>query len=127
MPELFSAPVLERIRSTAADERVATPVPYFAGVRTGEVEALVGSFAGVPELHHPIRGRVKGRSAFAQFVAGTNAWMVKHSAVGSEVERIITPRRGVEETILTVDGANGRIEVPMAIAPAPAWDRKSVV
>jgi hypothetical protein len=28
--------------------------------RSGETDALVRSFAGEPELHHPIRGRVKG-------------------------------------------------------------------
>jgi hypothetical protein len=59
IPELFSAPVLEQIRSrAAADARAAAPVPYFAGVRSGETDALVRSFDGEPELHHPIRGRV---------------------------------------------------------------------
>ena len=33
-------------------------VMYFAGVTYGETEALVPSFAGEPELHHPVRGRV---------------------------------------------------------------------
>ena len=56
-PELFSAPVLDRIRREAADERAAEPVPYFDGIRSGEIDALVGSFAGEPELHHPIGGR----------------------------------------------------------------------
>jgi hypothetical protein len=53
VPELFSAPVLERIRSRARDARAAAPVPYFAGLTSGETEALVRSFAGEPELHHP--------------------------------------------------------------------------
>ena len=61
-PGLFSASVLERIRK-AADARAAEPVPYFDGVRSGEIDALVESFAGKPELHHPVRGRVKGRRA----------------------------------------------------------------
>ena len=77
MPELFSAPVLERVRHQAADTRAAAPVPYFAGVTSGETEALVGSFAGEPELHHPIRGRVKGRRAFERFVSETNAWLAE--------------------------------------------------
>jgi hypothetical protein len=60
MPEWFSAPVLERVLRQSADARIATPVPYFAGVISGETEALIGSFAGEPEVHHPLRGREKG-------------------------------------------------------------------
>jgi hypothetical protein len=116
LPELFSAPVLEPIlRHAEADDRAATPVPYFDGVRSGETEALVGSFAGEPELHHPVRGRVRGRPAFERFVAETNAWLTARNVVGSEVERIITPRRGLEETLMTLDGDRGRIELPVAI------------
>ena len=91
IPELFSAPVLERIRQ-AADARAAAPVPYFAGVSSGETDALVRSFAGEPELHHPVRGRVKGRRAFERFVAETNAWLTARNAVGGHVER--SSRRG---------------------------------
>jgi SnoaL-like domain len=116
IPELFSTPVLDRIRRHAADDRVGAPVPYFEGVRSGETEALVGSFAGEPELHHPIRGRVKGRRSFERFVAETNAWLVERNAVGSPIQRIITRQRGIEETVLTLDGESGRVEVPMAIA-----------
>ena len=90
-------------------------MPYFAGVTSGETDALVRSFAGEPELHHPVRGRVKGRRAFERFVTETNAWLVERNAVVSQVERIITPRRGVEETVLTLDGDRGRIELPMAV------------
>jgi hypothetical protein len=117
LPELFSGPALEQIYDRAAAEaRAAAPVPYFAGVRSGETEALVQSFAGEPELHHPIRGRVKGRRAFERFVAETNAWLTARNAVGSDVDRIITPRRGVEETVLTLDGDGSRTELPIAIA-----------
>lgn len=115
-PDLFSAPVLERIRSQAADARVAQPVPYFDGVRSGEIDALVGSFAGEPELHHPVRGRVRGRRGFEQFVADTNAWLTERNVVWGAVERIITPERGIEENVLTVDGEAGRIEVPVVVA-----------
>jgi hypothetical protein len=117
LPELFSGPALERIYDRAAAEaRAAAPVPYFAGVRSGETEALVQSFAGEPELHHPIRGRVKGRRAFERFVTETNAWLTARNAVGSDVDRIITPRRGIEETVLTLDGDESRVELPIAIA-----------
>jgi hypothetical protein len=40
---------------------------------TGETAALIDSFAGEPELHHPVRGRIKGARAFAGYVADTNA------------------------------------------------------
>ena len=50
LPEFFSAPVLERILRQGADARVAAPVPYFAGVQSGESDSLVKSFAGEPEL-----------------------------------------------------------------------------
>lgn len=114
-PDLFSAPLVERIRSRGADARAAAPVPYFAGITSGETEALLGSFAGEPELHHPVRGRVKGRCAFERFVTDTNAWLTSGNAVGSHVERIITPQRGVEETVMTLDGHDGQVELPVAI------------
>lgn len=116
IPELFSAPVLDRIRRDAADARAAEPVPYFDGVRSGEIDALVGSFAGEPELHHPVQGRVRGRRAFERFVPEINAWLTERNAVFSPVERILTPRRGVEETVMTLDGDKGRVEVPVAVA-----------
>jgi hypothetical protein len=116
IPELFSAPVLERFRrQAAADRRAAAPVPYFAGVTSGETDALVRSFAGEPELHHPIRGRVKGRRAFERFVTETNAWLTASNAVGGDVGRVITPRRAIEETVLTLDGDHSRVELPIAI------------
>ena len=115
-PELFSAPVLDRIRREAADERAAEPVPYFDGIRSGEIDALVGSFAGEPELHHPIGGRVRGRRAFTRFVTDVNAWLTERSAVFGRVERILTRRRGIEETVMTLDGDEGRVEVPVAVA-----------
>src|SRR4051812_38946693 len=82
---------------------------------SGETDALLGSFAGEPELHHPIRGRVRGRPAFERFVSQTNAWLTARNVVASQVERIITPRRGVEETVLTLDGDRSRIELPIGI------------
>ena len=115
-PDLFSAAALERIRDQAADTRAAAPVPYFDGIRSGEIDALVGSFAGEPELHHPVRGRVKGRAGFERFVTETNAWLTSQNVAWGEIERIITPRRGIEEIVLTLDGDAGRIELPVAVA-----------
>ncbi len=116
MPELFSAPVLERVLRQSADARAAAPVSYFAGVTAGETEALLGSFAGEAEVHHPVRGRVKGRTAFERFVRYSNGWLAERHAVLGPVERIVTSRRGVEETALTLDGEHGRVELPVAIA-----------
>jgi SnoaL-like protein len=125
-PDLFSAPLLERIRSQSADARATEPVPYWDGVRSGETEALVGSFTGEPELHHPIRGRVKGRRGFERFVAETNAWLDEHNATWGSIERIITPRRGIEEAMLTVDSDQGRLDMPMAIAADRADDGRII-
>ena len=48
LPWLFSGPALERIYDrAAADARAAAPVPYFAGVTSGETEALCAAFANV--------------------------------------------------------------------------------
>jgi hypothetical protein len=62
-PELFSAPALARLEEKVRLEELDS-VPYFAGFLTGETDALVQSFTGEPEVHYPVRGRVKasGRS-----------------------------------------------------------------
>jgi hypothetical protein len=111
LPELFSAPMLERIRRHAeADARAAAPVPYFAGVRSGETDALVGSFAGEPELHHPVRGRVKGRRAFERFVTESNAQRPRRPR---GTNHHATAR--IEQTVLTLDGDQCRVELPIAM------------
>jgi hypothetical protein len=43
-------------------------VPYVDGLMAGEIDALVESFAGEPELYHPVRGRIKGRRAVEEHV-----------------------------------------------------------
>jgi len=70
-PELFSASVLDRIRRDAADARAAEPVPYFDWVMSGEIDALVGSFAGEPNRFtdgKPLSARSCERSC------GSGAW-----------------------------------------------------
>ena len=125
-PDLFSAPLLERIRRDAADARAAEPVPYFDGVMSGETDALVGSFAYEPELHHPVRGRVRGRRAFERFVADINTWLTERNAVFSAVERILTPDREIEQSVMTVDGDKGRVEVPVVVAADRADDGRII-
>jgi hypothetical protein len=65
-PELFSAPVLARVEETWGHELVT--VPFFDVLLAGEFDALVGSFAGEPEQHQPVRGRIRGARAVEEYV-----------------------------------------------------------
>jgi hypothetical protein len=114
IPELFSFPALMRIE----DRRHARPrgVAFFDGLMTGEMDALIGSFAGEPEVHQPVRGRIKGASAFKRFVSDTTTWMTELGVKVEDVDFIVTPARGVEEFVLRVKGDAGLIELPMALA-----------
>jgi hypothetical protein len=114
LPELFSAPALQHVLDERREERLLA-VPYFDGLMTGEVDALIGSFAGEPELHHPVRGRVKGAAAFARFVADTHKWLMERNVTADDVEFIVTPRRGVEEIVLHLDGDDGPVDLPLAL------------
>jgi hypothetical protein len=115
IPELFSAPALEHIQAQRRVERLAA-VPYFDGLVTGEIDALIGSFAGEPELHHPVRGRIKGAPAFRRFVSDTKTRLALRNVTVEDVNFIVTPRRGVEEVVAHLDGDDGRVAVPLAIA-----------
>jgi SnoaL-like domain len=115
LPELFTAPALARIWEDERRRRLAL-VPFFAGVMTGETGALVESFAAVPELHHPVRGRVKGVAEFERFVSELRTWLTQHNAAAEDVDFVLTPGRGVEELILRLDADHGRTELPVAVA-----------
>jgi hypothetical protein len=114
-PELFSAPALAAITDKRRREHPMT-VRFFEGLMTGEMDALVGSFAGEPELHHPVRGRIKGDHAFERFVIETKAWLAERRVTVEDVHLLLTPPRGVEEVVLHLDSDDGRIELPLAIA-----------
>ncbi|MFL5780436.1 MAG: nuclear transport factor 2 family protein [Thermoleophilaceae bacterium] len=113
VPELFTAPALERLE----EERRHTlaTVPYFAGLMAGEPDALIGSFAGDPELHHPRRGRIKGARAFEAFVADTAAWIAERNIRVEDVDHVVTERRGFEEVVLHLDGDTAQVDLPVAI------------
>jgi len=111
LPELFTAPVLARIWEGDERRRRMELVPFFAGVLTGETGALIDSFAGEPELHHPVRGRIKGVAAFERFVDETRAWLTQRTATVEDVEFVMVRGRGVEESILHL----GDIHLPVAI------------
>jgi SnoaL-like protein len=115
IPELFTASALARIWEDERRRRLEL-VPFFPGVMTGETSALAESFAGEPEVHHPVRGRVKGVAAFERFVAETRAWLDERAAAVEDVDFVLTPHRGVEELVLHLDGEDGRIELPVAVA-----------
>ena len=101
---MFSARALQRILDQRERDSLRS-VPFFDGLLAGEVDALVESFAGVPEVHHPVRGRIKGEAAFRGFVAETSAWLRQHHASVDDVEHVILERRGfAEETAVAIRG-----------------------
>jgi hypothetical protein len=114
LPELFSAPVLQRLQDKW--ERELVTVPFFDGLMTGELEAMLKSFAGAPELHHPVRGRVKGVRAFSKFVEETRGWLSQPGASIEDLEHVIRGgRRGCGEVVLHFDGGSGQVSLPAAI------------
>ena len=116
LPELFSAPALERVLEERRRENLVA-VPYFAGLMSGENRALIGSFAGEPELHHPVFGRVKGVAAFERFVDRATAWVKERNITVENVDLVVTPLRSVEEVVLHIDRDDGRrTELPLAVA-----------
>jgi hypothetical protein len=122
VPELFSEPVLERVEESSRDQQPI--VPFFAGLLTGEIDALVGSFAGEPEIHLPLRGRVKGEAAFRRWVRETSEWFERRGASVEPVYLTLTERRGCEETLLRLDAGRGAIALPVAVVSDHADGRK---
>jgi hypothetical protein len=121
LPELFTAPALARIWDDERRRQMEL-VPFFVGVLTGETGALVESFAGEPELHHPVRGRIKGVTAFERFVDETRAWLTERGATAEDVEFVVVPGRGVEESVLHL----GDVHLPVAIATDKDEQRRIV-
>ncbi len=114
VPELFSAPVLERVlEKRRRTELVA--MPFFDGLVAGEPDALIESFAGEPDLHDPIRGRIEGVHAFRAYVAEMSAWLAQRNVSIEDVDHVVLEARGFEEVVLHLDGDQGRVEVPFAI------------
>jgi hypothetical protein len=112
-PELFSSPVLERVEER--QRRRPAFIPYFDGLMAGELDALAKSFAVEPELHVPLRGRIRGTSALEAYASTTSSWLTRHNAVVEDVAHVMTERHGFEETVLHFDGDGGRIALPVAI------------
>jgi len=112
-PELFSAPIVARLEEEWQAKLIT--VPYFAGLLTGESDALIGSFNGEPELHDPVRGRVKGARAFAAYAAGVKAWLEENEVSIEDAGVVRTGHRGVGETVLHFGAGAGKVEIPVAI------------
>jgi hypothetical protein len=116
-PELFSAPALQQVLDKYRRDRLRS-VPFFDGLLSGETDALVASFSGVPAVHHPVRGWIRGEDAFRGFVGDTRSWLADRHVEVEEVNILITTPRGVEEVVLRLDGegGRGRIGLPLAFA-----------
>ena len=113
VPELFSARVLEQLKEKGRWDEAGT-VPFFDGLMAGEPDALIKSFAGEPELHHPIRGRIKGTRAFEAYVTEMDAWLKRTVSV-EDIEHVVTDRRGFGEMVLHLEGETGQVDLPVAI------------
>jgi hypothetical protein len=81
----------------------------------GEFDALVESFAGVPELHHPVRGRIRGTRAFEAFVIEMKAWLSERNVSVEDVAHVVAERCGFGEMVLHLDSESGRVDLPVAI------------
>ena len=114
LPELFSGPALQQLLDKQRRDKLAI-VPYFDGLLAGEPEALVGSFAGEPELYDPVRGRIKGERAFRAYVADMRVWFAQRNCAIEDVELVILPERGFQEVVLHLDAGNGRVDLPVAV------------
>jgi SnoaL-like domain len=114
LPELFTAPALQQLQDRQRRDEIDF-VPYFDGLLTGQIDALVESFAGEPQLHTPRRGRVKGMRAFEAYVTEANQWLAQRNVSVDDVERVITEQRGFEEVVLHLDGETGRVDLPHAL------------
>src|SRR5947199_6599044 len=112
-PELFSAPALARLEEKRRQKLVV--VQYFDGLMTGELDPLLGSFAGEPELHHPVRGRIRGPRAFEAYFDEMQAMFRQRIVSVEDVDRVVVKRRGFEETVVHLDGDAGRVALPVAV------------
>jgi SnoaL-like domain len=113
---------LERLQEKAQRELVT--VPYFDGLITGELDALVESFAGEPEVHHPVRGRIRGERAFRAYAIELNAWLGERGVSVEDVDHAIEGTHGFDEVVLHVRGERGPVDLPSAIVADKQPDRR---
>jgi hypothetical protein len=112
-PELFSAPALARLEEKRREKLVT--VQYFDGLMMGELDPLIGSFAGEPELHHPVRGRIRGARAFEAYFDEMQAMFRERIVSVEDVDRVVVRRHGFEETVVHLDGDAEEVGLPIAV------------
>jgi hypothetical protein len=112
-PELFSAPALARLEEKRREKLVT--VQYFDGLMMGELDPLIGSFAGEPELHHPVRGRIRGARAFEAYFDEMQAMFRERIVSVEDVDRVVVIRHGFEETVVHLDGDAEEVGLPIAV------------
>ena len=105
LPELFSAPALQKILDQRHQEELAA-MPFFDGLLAGEPDALIDSFAGEPKLEDPVRGRVEGKRTFAAFVAEWSSWLTQRNVSVEGVGHAVLESRGFEEESFCTSRAN---------------------
>jgi hypothetical protein len=120
LPELFTAPALQQLLEKRRRDKLIA-VPFFDGLRAGEPDALVESFAGEPELYDPVRGRIKGAQALRAYLSQMSAWLAQGNVSVEDVGHVVLEGRGFEEVVLHFDGENVRVDLPFAIVA----DRRS--
>ena len=108
---------LEQLR-----ERRAT-IPFYDGVQQLDADALLGSWAGEPDLDDPRHGRVRGADAFREWVAEAKRWLADAQASTRAVDLIVTAPRTVEEVALDLTIEGERRELPVAVV-AERTDRE---
>jgi len=113
LPEHFSARYVAEL--TQHRDSPPAAVSFFDGITSGQVDALIRSFAGEPELHHPVRGRIRGRDAFRRFVETTSEQLSAAGFTVEDVDLVVTPHRTVEEVVLWYDVGQRRVGLPVAI------------
>jgi hypothetical protein len=91
------------------------PIPFYDGILGVKPDALLGSWAGAPDVDDPRSGHVVGVDAFTTWVNQTREWLIGAGAVVRPVHLIVTASRTVEEVALdlTLDGV--RRELPVAV------------
>src|SRR4051794_29046443 len=122
VPELFSAPVLQQVLDQRRRDALVA-VPYYDGLLTGELDALIESFADEPELHDPVHGRVRGVEAFTSFVADTRAWLAQHDVTVEDLGHVILEEHGFEEVVLHLQAETGPVDLPVAVVADHAAGR----
>jgi hypothetical protein len=69
--------------------------------------------ARAPRGSERARARAAARGARSETLI---TWIAERNVTIEDVDLIITPRRGIEEVVLHIDGDDGRIELPLALA-----------